>query len=67
MDDIKIGNYTFEWGEVRGSMRAKDGGEPEAASYKVMRNVARLQKQPDGEWKVHRTIRNENPQAMNQI
>jgi uncharacterized protein (TIGR02246 family) len=58
-EEVKIlGEYAFEWGTIRGSMRPRGGGEAEYSSYKVMRI---LQKQPDGEWKVHRTIWNENP------
>jgi uncharacterized protein (TIGR02246 family) len=55
-----LGEYAFEWGTIRGSMRPKAGGEIEYSSYKVMRI---LEKQSDGEWKVHRTIWNENPPA----
>jgi uncharacterized protein (TIGR02246 family) len=51
-----VGDYAFEWGTIRGAMRALPGGEVERSSYKVMRV---LQRQPDGAWKVHRTIWNE--------
>ena len=53
-----LGDYAFEWGTISGTMRDRSGGEPEQASYKVMRI---LQRQPDGDWKVHRSIWNENP------
>lgn len=53
-----LGEYAFEWGEIRGSMRARGSDEIEHSTYKVMRI---LQRQPDGEWKVHRTIWNDNP------
>ncbi|NKX54636.1 YybH family protein [Arthrobacter mobilis] len=56
--EVRIaGDYAFEWGEIRGSMRVRPDGRPAHSSYKVMRI---LQKQSDGEWKVHRTIWNEN-------
>jgi len=57
-EEVKVlGDYAFEWGEIRGSERVK-GGEVEYSSHKVMRI---LQKQPDGMWKVHRVIWNDNP------
>jgi uncharacterized protein (TIGR02246 family) len=56
--EVKIfGDYAFEWGEIRGSMR-QTGGEPQRSTYNVMRI---LQRQPDGEWKVHRSMWNERP------
>ena len=56
--EVKIlGDYAFEWGEIRGSMR-QTGDEPQRSTYNVMRI---LQRQPDGEWKVHRSIWNERP------
>ena len=59
-EEVKVlGDYAFEWGTIRGASRARTGdGRVERSSYKVMRI---LQRQPDGEWKVHRTIWNENP------
>ena len=58
-EEVKIlGNYAFEWGTIRGSMRPKGGGEIEYSTYKLMRI---LKKQSNGEWKVHRTIWNQNP------
>lgn len=53
-----LGDYAFEWGTIRGAMRA--GGGIERSSYKVMRI---LRRDADGEWRVHRTIWNENPAA----
>ena len=53
-----LGNYAFEWGTIRGAMRDKREGKVEYATYKVMRI---LQRQANGEWKVHRTIWNDNP------
>jgi len=57
-ETLILGDYAVEWGEIRGSMRPKYGGPQEASSYKVMRV---LKRQSDGEWKIHRTIWNENP------
>lgn len=51
-----VGDYAFEWGWIRGSMRSKDGGEAVSSTYKVMRV---LRRQPDGRWKVHRSMWNE--------
>jgi uncharacterized protein (TIGR02246 family) len=55
-----VGDYAFEWGEIQGSVRTEDGGAVQRSTYKVMRI---LQRQPDGAWKVHRSIWNENPGA----
>jgi uncharacterized protein (TIGR02246 family) len=56
-EEVKVlGDYAFEWGTIRGAMRPRGGGEIERSSYHVMRI---LQRQRDGEWKVHRTIWNE--------
>jgi uncharacterized protein (TIGR02246 family) len=58
-EEVKVlGDYAFEWGTIRGAMRAKGGEEVERSTYKLMRI---LQKQRDGTWKVHRTIWNDNP------
>lgn len=57
--EVKIlGPYACEWGEIRGRMRHRDGGTIESSTFKVMRI---LQKQPDGSWKVHRSIWNGGP------
>jgi uncharacterized protein (TIGR02246 family) len=57
--EVKIlGNYAYEWGEIRGRMRAKGSDKVESSTFKVMRI---LQKQPDGSWKVHRSMWNSNP------
>ena len=56
-----VGDYAFEWGAIRGAMGALPDGEVERSSYKVMRV---LQRQPDGAWKVHRTIWNEGGGKM---
>ena len=51
-------DYAFEWGWIKGSSRARGSDEVVRAVYKVLRI---LQRQPDGEWKVYRTIWNEHP------
>jgi len=57
-EEVKIlGDYAFEWGEIIGSSRNKDGEITESI-YKVMRI---LKKNDNGEWKVHRAIWNSNP------
>lgn len=57
-EEVKVlGEYAFEWGTIRGSMRASPDGDVEHQTYKVMR----ILKKQHGEWKVHRTIWNANP------
>ena len=61
-DELKIlGDYAFEWGRIEGAMRARGSDDVVNASYKVMRI---LQRQADGQWKVHRSIWNENPKEQ---
>lgn len=53
-EEITIsGDYAYEWGTFRGSMRPRAGGEPISYAGKLMRI---LQRQPDGSWKMHRTM-----------
>jgi uncharacterized protein (TIGR02246 family) len=52
-----VGDYAFEWGEIRGLVRTKDG-ELRRSAYNVMRI---LRREPDGDWRVHRSIWNEGP------
>jgi ketosteroid isomerase-like protein len=47
------GDYAFEWGTYRGSARSLTGGETVSYIGKFMRI---LQRQPDGSWKMHRTM-----------
>jgi uncharacterized protein (TIGR02246 family) len=49
------GDYAFEWGYIVGRERSLGTGEETSERYHVMRVLAR---QPDGDWKVHRTIWN---------
>ena len=51
-----LGDYAFEWGYIHGKERHKTSGTISSELYQVMRI---LQRQPDGSWKVHRTIWNE--------
>ncbi len=51
------GNYAFEWGVIRCACMMSDG-KREDLKYKIMRV---LQRQADGEWKVHRAIWNDLP------
>ena len=50
-----VGDYAFEWGRFSGTTRPRAGGAESHSSGKLMRILAR---QPDGDWKVHRTIWN---------
>jgi uncharacterized protein (TIGR02246 family) len=49
------GDYAFEWGYIVGRERSLATGQETSERYHVVRI---LQRQPDGEWKVHRTIWN---------
>lgn len=49
------GDYAFEWGYIVGRERSLETGGETSERYHVMRV---LQRQPDGDWKVHRTIWN---------
>ena len=54
IEEIKVlGDHAFEWGTYRYSIRPRTGGEAVRTSGKLMRI---LQRQPDGSWKMHRTI-----------
>jgi ketosteroid isomerase-like protein len=52
------GDYAFEWGTFRGSARSVSGQTVQYAG-KLMRI---LQRQPDGSWKMHRTMVTADPQ-----
>lgn len=55
--EVKIfGNFAYEWGYIKGRERVIGENEIVERLYHVMRI---LQKQPTGEWQVHRTIWNE--------
>ena len=54
------GDYAFEWGTYRGTARPRDGGSDMTYSGKLMRI---LQRQPDGSWKMHRTMATSDPQT----
>ena len=57
MQEVNIvGDYAFEWGEIRATTRDKETGEVDTSIFHVMRV---LQKNADGEWKVHRAIWND--------
>jgi uncharacterized protein (TIGR02246 family) len=55
-----VGNYAFQWGTYHYSMRPRAAGEQVRTSGKLMRI---LQRQPDGSWKIHRTINTVDPAA----
>jgi ketosteroid isomerase-like protein len=53
-EEIRIlGDHAIEWGTYRGRMRPRVGGDAFQTSGKLLRV---LQRQPDGSWKIHRTI-----------
>ena len=57
---IVTGDYAFEWGTYRGAVRPRAGGSDMTYSGKLMRI---LQRQPDGSWKMHRTMLTSDPQT----
>jgi ketosteroid isomerase-like protein len=60
-EEIKVlGEYAFEWGTYRGRMRPRAGGETLSYGGKLMRI---LQRQPDGAWKMYRTMITSDPPA----
>jgi uncharacterized protein (TIGR02246 family) len=57
--EIKIlGDHAVIWGTYDGSVRPRAGGQAVRTSGKLMRI---LQRQPDGSWKVHRTMSTVDP------
>lgn len=57
---IVTGDYAFEWGTYRGAARPRAGGSDATYSGKLLRI---LQRQPDGRWKMHRTMTTSDPPA----
>ena len=55
-----LGDHAFQWGTYRYAMRARSGGEAIRTGGKIMRI---LQRQPDGSWRMHRTIATVDPPA----
>jgi uncharacterized protein (TIGR02246 family) len=53
-----LGDYAYEWGTYRGSMRPRAGGEPMSYGGKLLRI---LRRQADGSWKMHRTMMTSDP------
>jgi uncharacterized protein (TIGR02246 family) len=59
IQEVKVlGDHAFQWGTYRYSLRPRTGGEAVRTSGKLMRI---LQRQPDGSWKIHRTISTVDP------
>lgn len=57
-EEVQImGDYAFEWGTIRGSMKTKNSNDAMHSRYKVMR----LLRKENGEWKVFRTMWNDEP------
>ena len=52
-ETLLLGDYAVEWGSIRGTERAPEGGAPVRSAYQVMRV---LKRDPDGRWRVHRSI-----------
>ena len=61
IEEITVtGDYAFEWGTYRGAARPRAGGSDVPYSGKLLRI---LQRQPDGSWKMHRTMAAVDPSA----
>jgi uncharacterized protein (TIGR02246 family) len=59
IQEVKVlGDHAFQWGTYDSRMRQRGGGEPVRTAGKLMRI---LQRQPDGSWKMHRTISTVDP------
>ena len=53
-EEVRIfGDYALQWGTYGGSVRPRAGGETSRTGGKLMRI---LQRQPDGSWKMYRTM-----------
>ncbi len=53
-----VGDFAFEWGLITGAMRPQAGGQATRYRFKVLRV---LRREPDGSWRVHRTMWNDAP------
>ena len=61
IEEITVSSdYAFEWGTYRGAARPLAGGSDVTYSGKLLRI---LQRQPDGSWKMHRTMTTSDPPA----
>ena len=61
IQEVKVlGDHAFQWGTYDSRMRPRAGGEPVRTGGKLMRI---LQRQPDGTWKMHRTMLTSDPQT----
>jgi uncharacterized protein (TIGR02246 family) len=59
IEEVKVvGDHAFQWGTYRYALRPRTGGDAVRTSGKIMRI---LQRQPDGSWKIHRTISTVDP------
>lgn len=62
IQEVKLlGDYAFQWGTYHYSVRPRAGGETVRTNGKLMRI---LQRQPDGSWKMHRTISTADPPTL---
>lgn len=52
-ETLVFGDHAVEWGWISGAERPHAGGEVQRSRYHVMRI---LKRQPDGSWRVHRSI-----------
>ncbi len=55
----QVGEFAFEWGIIRSRTRAGLDTRETEHNFKVMRV---LKRQPEGSWKIYRTIWNELPE-----
>jgi ketosteroid isomerase-like protein len=60
-DEVRVvGEYAFEYGSINSRMRGEDAKQETALEFNVMRV---LKRQPDGDWKIYRTIWNDRKPA----
>ncbi len=56
-----VGDYAWDWGTYRGRSRNRETGQEVSSRGKLLRI---LKREPDGSWKVHRAIWNQEPQRL---
>jgi len=62
IQEVKVlGDYAFQWGTYHHTVRTRAGGEMVRTGGKLMRI---LQRQPDGSWKMHRTMYTVDPPTL---
>jgi len=56
-EEVRVfGDYAYEWGRIRGTLRDPATGEERQNAFKVLRI---LRREADGRWRIYRTMWNE--------